>query len=222
MKNKMEILKRTPLFKGMSEEEISTVLDCLGSKESTYEKNNFIFSLEATNPTVGIILSGTVVVIKEDFWGNRSMLTKLGAGDIFGEAFTCAQTEKLPVGVLASEKCEVLFIDYRKIINAPEIRYSFQNKLIQNMLVILAGKNVMLTQKIEHLMKRSTREKILSYLSAQALEKGSHVFDISLSRQEMADYLAVDRSALSNELSKLQQEGFLTFRRNHFELKTEE
>ena len=222
MKNKMEILKRTPLFKGMSEEEISTVLDCLGSKESTYEKNNFIFSLEATNPTVGIILSGTVVVIKEDFWGNRSMLTKLGAGDIFGEAFTCAQTEKLPVGVLASEKCEVLFIDYRKIINAPEIRYSFQNKLIQNMLVILAGKNVMLTQKIEHLMKRSTREKILSYLSAQALETGSHVFDISLSRQEMADYLAVDRSALSNELSKLQQEGFLTFRRNHFELKTEE
>ena len=222
MKNKMEILKRTPLFKGMSEEEISTVLDCLGSKESTYEKNNFIFSLEATNPTVGIILSGTVVVIKEDFWGNRSMLTKLGAGDIFGEAFTCAQTEKLPVGVLASEKCEVLFIDYRKIINAPEIRYSFQNKLIQNMLVILAGKNVMLTQKIEHLMKRSTREKILSYLSAQALEKGGHVFDIALSRQEMADYLAVDRSALSNELSKLQQEGFLTFRRNHFELKTEE
>ena len=222
MKNKMEILKRTPLFKGMSEEEISTVLDCLGSKESTYEKNNFIFSLEATNPTVGIILSGTVVVIKEDFWGNRSMLTKLGAGDIFGEAFTCAKTEKLPVGVLASEKCEVLFIDYRKIINAPEIRYSFQNKLIQNMLVILAGKNVMLTQKIEHLMKRSTREKILSYLSAQALETGSHVFDISLSRQEMADYLAVDRSALSNELSKLQQEGFLTFRRNHFELKTEE
>ena len=222
MKNKMEILKRTPLFKGMSEEEISTVLDCLGSKESTYEKNNFIFSLEATNPTVGIILSGTVVVIKEDFWGNRSMLTKLGAGDIFGEAFTCAKTEKLPVGVLASEKCEVLFIDYRKIINAPEIRYSFQNKLIQNMLVILAAKNVMLTEKIEHLMKRSTREKILSYLSAQALEKGDNVFDITLSRQEMADYLAVDRSALSNELSKLQQEGFLTFRRNHFELKTEE
>lgn len=222
MKNKMEILKRTPLFKGMSEEEISAVLDCLGSKESTYERNNFIFSLEATNPTVGIILSGSVVVIKEDFWGNRSILTKLEPGDIFGEAFTCAQTEKLPVGVLASEKCEVLFIDYSRIINAAEIRHSFQNKLIQNMLVILAAKNVMLTQKIEHLMKRSTREKILSYLSAQALEKGRHIFDIPLSRQEMADYLGVDRSALSNELSKLQQEGFLTFRRNHFELKTEE
>ncbi|NCD08277.1 MAG: Crp/Fnr family transcriptional regulator [Negativicutes bacterium] len=222
MKNKMEILKRTPLFKGMSEEEISSVLCCLEAKESTYEKNSFIFSLEATRPTVGIILSGSVVVIKEDFWGNRSILTKLGSGDIFGEAFTCAQAEKLPVGVLASEKCEVLFIDYLKIINTPETHYSFQNKLIQNMLVILAAKNVMLTQKIEHLMKRSTREKILSYLSAQALEKGGHIFDITLSRQEMADYLAVDRSALSNELSKLQKEGFLTFRRNHFELKTEE
>lgn len=220
MKNIIEILKRTPLFKGMSEDEISRALDFLEAKESAYEKNVFIFSLEATNPTVGIILSGSVVVIKEDFWGNRSMLAKLGPGDIFGEAFTCAQTEKLPVGVLASEKCEVLFIDYRKIISSPSALYSFQNKLIQNMMLILAGKNVMLTQKIEHLMKRSTREKLLSYLSAQALEKGSHVFDVPLSRQEMADYLAVDRSALSNELSKLQQDGLLTFRRNHFELKT--
>ena len=220
MKNKIEILKRTPLFKHMSGEEISSVLCCLEAKEATYEKNNFIFSLEATTPTVGIILSGTVVVIKEDFWGNRSILTKLSAGDIFGEAFTCAQTEKLPVGVLASDRCEIIFIDYRRIINATNTIYPFQNKLIQNMLVILAAKNVMLTEKIEHLMKRSTREKILSYLSAQALEKGDNVFDITLSRQEMADYLAVDRSALSNELSKLQQEGFLTFRRNHFELKT--
>lgn len=220
MKNIIEILKRTPLFKGMSEDEISRALDFLEAKESAFEKNVFIFSLEATNPTVGIILSGSVVVIKEDFWGNRSMLAKLGPGDIFGEAFTCAQTEKLPVGVLASEKCEVLFIDYRKIISSPSALHSFQNKLIQNMMLILAGKNVMLTQKIEHLMKRSTREKLLSYLSAQALEKGSHVFDLPLSRQEMADYLAVDRSALSNELSKLQQDGLLTFRRNHFELRT--
>lgn len=220
MKNKMEILKRIPLFKGLSEDEITSALICLAAKETTYEKNAFIFSLEDTNPTVGIILSGSVVIIKEDFWGNRSMLTKLGVGDIFGEAFTCAQTEKLPVGVLASEKSEILFIDYKKILNDTSPACPFHNQLVQNMLVILAGKNVMLTQKIDHLMKRSTREKLLSYLSGRALETGSNVFDIPLSRQEMADYLAVDRSAMSNELSKLQEQGLLSFHRNHFELRT--
>ena len=148
------------------------------------------------------------------------MLAKLGVGDIFGEAFTCAQKEKMPVGVLASEKSEILFIDYKRILDNAGVACTSYNKLIQNMMLILAGKNVMLTQKIEHLMKRSTREKLLSFLSAQAIEAKSHVFDIPLSRQELADYLAVDRSAMSNELSKLQQEGLLACTRNHFELKT--
>ena len=220
MKILMEILKKTPLFRNMDEDEINSALSFLAARQAAYEKNSFIFSLEDGSPTVGIILAGSVVIIKEDFWGNRSMLAKLGVGDIFGEAFTCAQTEKMPVGVLASEKSEILFIDYKRILDDTGVACTSYNKLIQNMMLILAGKNVMLTQKIEHLMKRSTREKLLSFLSAQAIEAKSHVFDIPLSRQELADYLAVDRSAMSNELSKLQQEGLLACNRSHFELKT--
>ena len=126
----------------------------------------------------------------------------------------------MPVGVLASEKSEILFIDYKRILDNTGAACTSYNKLIQNMMLILASKNVMLTQKIEHLMKRSTREKLLSFLSAQAIEAKTHIFDIPLSRQELADYLAVDRSAMSNELSKLQQEGLLAFTRNHFDLRT--
>lgn len=220
MKILADKLKNCPLFKNMSEEETASALAFLDAKEVKYEKNTFIFSLEDAIPTVGIILSGTVAILKEDFWGNRSILAKLTAGDIFGEAFTCAQKEKMSVGALANEKCDILFIDYRRVLENTANSCSCENKLIQNMMVILAGKNVMLTQKIEHLMKRSTREKLLSYLSAQATEAQNHIFDIPLSRQELADYLGVDRSAMSNELSKLRQDDFLTFHRNHFELKT--
>ncbi|NLY83263.1 MAG: Crp/Fnr family transcriptional regulator [Acholeplasmataceae bacterium] len=220
MKNILQFLELNPLFRNMSLGEIESALSCLAAREAFFDKNVFIFEPETTKPSIGIILTGGVVIFKEDFWGNRSILTKLGAGDIFGEAFTCARTELLPVGALATERSRVLFVDYRKTLDAPSLLFPSQSKLAHNMLVILAAKNVMLTQKIEHLMKRSTRDKLLSYLSAQALTHGGPSFDIPLNRQELADYLAVDRSAMSNELGKLRKEGLLSYTRSHFELLT--
>lgn len=139
-------------------------------------------------------------------------------GGLFGEAFSFARVECLPVSVTAAEKTEVLFINCERIITVCPSACEFHNRLVRNMLKILAEKNMTLTQKIGHMGKRTTREKILSYLSEQAKKAGGESFTIPLNRQEMADYLAVDRSAMSKELGRLKEEGQISFHKNQFQL----
>lgn len=209
---------QSPLFKGIAEKELKELLKCLNAKETAYEKNEFIFRAGDKASSIGVIISGGVHVLKEDFWGNRTILAKLEEGDLFGEAFACREEEKLPVSVMAVEKSRILFVDYRRIINNCPNTCVFHASLIENMIRILAGKNVMLTQKMEHLSKRTTREKILSYLSAQAVRCGSNVFTIPFNRQELADFLCVERSAMSAELGKMRKEGLLSCEKNRFVL----
>lgn len=209
---------QSPLFKGIAEKELKELLKCLNAKETAYEKNEFIFRAGDKASSIGVIISGGVYVLKEDFWGNRTILAKLEEGDLFGEAFACREEEKLPVSVMAVEKSRILFVDYRRIINNCPNTCVFHASLIENMIRILAGKNVMLTQKMEHLSKRTTREKILSYLSAQAVRCGSNAFTIPFNRQELADFLCVERSAMSAELGKMHKEGLLSCEKNRFVL----
>ena len=167
---------------------------------------------------MGVVLTGSLHIVQEDFWGRRTILTHIGPGELFGEAFAFAELERLPVSAMAAEDAEVLLLDQRKIMSPCPEACGFHSDLVGNMLRILARKNVGLVQKIAHLTRRSTREKLLSYLSIRAREAGSGSFSIPFNRQELADYLAVDRSALSNELSKMRDEGILEFDRNEFEL----
>lgn len=218
MKKYMELIDKCPLFADMTEAELSALLSCLSAREHQYAKNQFIFTAGSQVSVIGTVLSGAAHVIHEDFWGNRTILAAIGEGGMFGEAFTCAGVEKLPVSVVAVQPSEVLLIDYGKIINTCSAACAFHTRLIGNMLRILAGKNVMLTQKMEIMSRRTTREKLLSYLSAQAMQAGSNSFDIPFNRQELAEYLSVDRSAMSGELSRMQREGILTFRKSHFQL----
>lgn len=210
---------QSPLFKGIAENDLKELLKCLNAKESAYEKNDFIFRAGDKASSIGVILSGGVYVLKEDFWGNRTILAKLEEGDLFGEAFACREEEKLPVSVMAVEKSRILFVDYRRIITNCPNTCVFHASLIENMIRILAGKNVMLTQKMEHMSKRTTREKILSYLSAQAVRCGSNAFTIPFNRQELADFLCVERSAMSAELGKMRKEGLLSCEKSRFVLK---
>lgn len=219
MKEKNFILKECPLFAEIADSDLEALLHCLSAEKEKFKKNSYIFSMEEKVTKIGIILSGRVYIIKEDFWGNRAIFSQLAKGELFGEAFCCAEAEEFPIAVLAIEETQVLMIDYYKIITTCSNSCLFHAKLIKNMLKILAYKNIMLTQKMEHLVKRTTREKLLSYLSEQAMRKKSNIFDIPFNRQELADYLSVDRSAMSNELSKMQKDGLLNFKRNHFELK---
>lgn len=218
MKKYYPIIEKVSLFKGLTKEDFESLENHMVTKVKKYAKSEFIFRAGELVSQVGIVLSGRTQIIKEDIWGNRTIVANMTVGDIFAEAFSCSKVERLTVSVLAGESTEVLFIDYNRILSTHSISESCKEKLIFNMIQVLANKNVMLTQKIEILSSRTTREKILNFLSNLAAKNQSYSFEIPFNRQELADFLCVDRSALSNELSKLQQEGILTFHKNRFTL----
>ncbi|QIB69737.1 Crp/Fnr family transcriptional regulator [Aminipila butyrica] len=222
MKKYLNILKHNPLFANMTEEELPIMLDCLMVKVRDFSKNEIILMAGDRIDRVGIVVEGSVHIVKEDIMGNRTIIAHIATGQIFGEAFSCASTEKLPVTVMASVNCTIMFIDYNRIINTCSNACLFHHRLLENMLGILARKNIMLNNKIEHMSKRSTRDKVLSYLFEQTQQQERRSFKIPFNRQELADYLCVDRSALSNELSKLREEGILEFNKNEFNLLMDE
>ena len=213
-----EFLASTPLFQGVSPENVGKMLSCLSIRQRTYEKDAYIFTAEDTPAEIGVVVRGSVNLIKEDYWGNRAIITKIAAGGVFGEACSCTTVRSIPVSVVAAERSDILFLNYRKVTTTCPNACPFHTALIQNMLGLIASKNLMLTNKISHLVKRTTREKLLSYFSEQAERTGSNSFTIPYNRQELADYLSVDRSAMSTELGKLRDEGLLEFHKNEFTL----
>ena len=213
-----EFLASTPLFQGVSPENVEKMLRCLSIRQRTYEKDAYIFTAEDAPSEIGVVARGSVHLIKEDYWGNRAIITKIAAGGVFGEACSCTAVHALPFSVVAAERSDILFLNYRKVTTTCPNACPFHAALIQNMLGLIASKNLMLTNKISHLVKRTTREKLLSYFSEQAEQAGSNSFTIPYNRQELADYLSVDRSAMSTELGKLRDERLLEFRKNQFTL----
>ncbi len=218
MENFFKILMSSPLFDEIGENELSSLLNCLAAKTVKYEKNDIILSSPEKLRSIRFVLTGSVYVVQDDFWGNRTIIAYIPAGNTFAEAFTCCEDEYLPLSAVAAEECEIMLIDYSRIIKNCPSSCSFHNTLIKNMIKIVASKNIMLTRKMEHLTKRTTREKILSFLSFRAAEAENTKFSIPFDRQGLADYLAVDRSALSRELSALQNEGIIKYRKNAFEI----
>jgi CRP-like cAMP-binding protein len=192
------------------------MLSCLGVKYKKYEKRSIIVLAEDNADHVGIVLGGAVLIVKEDFVGNRSIVDRIGQYDMFGEAFACAGIQKSPVTVVAAENCEIMWIQFRRIINTCSTSCIFHSKLIENMMKLLALKNLQMNKKLEITSKRNLRDKLMAYLLMQAKEAQSFDFTIPLSRSELADYLYVDRSALSRELGNMRDEGLIQFNKNHF------
>jgi len=213
-----ETIAHSHLFEDIPIAQQDTLLSCLNAKKKSYGKDEYVLRAGDKVAEVGIVLSGGVNITKDDFEGNRSILSKAGPGAMFAEAFVCSNADTLPVSVISTEKTEILFIDYKRIATVCSSACGFHNSLINNMMGILARKNVMLTEKVKHTGKRTTKEKLLSYLSTRAIKAGSPTFDIPFNRQELADYLGVDRSAMSAELCKLRDAQILSFERNHFTL----
>lgn len=218
MENYYDILKKVELFEGIDENDYESILSCLYARTVHYNKNQNVFHKDDPVTNAGIILSGQVQVLKEDYYGNRSIVTKLTKGALFGETFVCADIKKLPVSVIAEAESEILFIDYQKLIHSCKSTCAFHSRLIYNMLRIVARKNIMLNQKIELLSKRTTREKLLAYLAAEAQKAGNNNFLIPFNREELADYLSVDRSAMSAELGRMRDDGLIQFHKNNFTL----
>jgi CRP-like cAMP-binding protein len=211
-------LRECELFRGISDGEVGAALECLRASRAVFEKGAFIFRAGENADRLGAVLSGGAYVAREDFWGGRSILARVGPGELFGEAFICAGVENYPVSAVAAENSEILFLDYAGAVAERASPQPFHAPLLRNMLKILAEKNIFLTRKMEHITRKTTREKLVSYLSERALAEGAHSFDIPFNRQELADYLSVERSAMSAELSRMKGEGILDFKKNHFTL----
>ena len=200
----------SPLFRNIALADLASLLDCLDARERAYEKGAWLLRRGEWTDRLGLVLSGTVHILREDFWGSRSIVGLAGPGEIFAESYALAG-EPLEVSVLAASDARVLFLRV-------ETALTGCGQLTRNLTALLAEKNLTLTRKMRHMARRTTREKLLSYLSAQALRSGGPEFDIPMDRQQLADYLAVDRSAMSAALGKLRDEGVLEFRKNHFRL----
>ncbi|MCL1829546.1 MAG: Crp/Fnr family transcriptional regulator [Oscillospiraceae bacterium] len=216
MKRIFDTIKSNPLFQGIAFSDFKSMMSCLSARSTAYKKGDVILLSGDTVNFVGLVLSGGVKVIKEDMNGNITILTELGISESFGEVFACAGVDHSPVTVQASEDAKILFIDYKKIITACSAICPFHTRLIENMLKPIAQKNLTLNQKIDILSKRTTREKLMSFFDYQ--RGAAKKFSIPYSREELAHYLCVDRSAMSNELCKMRDDGILKFSKNLFEI----
>jgi CRP-like cAMP-binding protein len=217
MKRLFEAPKGAPLFDGIALSDFEKMFDCLSARKKVYQKDEVILLSGNLVSSIGLVISGSVKITKTDMDGRMIILAKMGASKLFGETFACAGIDHSPVTVIASDDdTEILFMNYRKIITTCPSSCFFHNKLIENMLKIVAKKNLMLNEKIEILSKRTTREKLLSFFD---LHRGNQkIFKLPFDREEMAQYLCVDRSAMSNELGKMKKEGIIKFKKNVFEI----
>ncbi len=216
MKEYLPIIKNSPLFSGINDEEIYSILTCLEAKKDFFNKDEFILRTGQNIDSIGLILNGSAFIIQEDFWGNRNLIAQFTQGQIFAEAFACSSGSFLNVSVTAKSNCEIMWLNVKRILTVCSSACPHHIKIIRSLLSEIAKKNLTQSEKLTHMGQRTTREKLLSYLSAQSMKKNSSEFDIEFNRQQLADYLSVERSAMSAELSKLRDEGFLKFNRSHF------
>ena len=211
------ILTDCALFRGLRRAQIREMLPCLSARQARFRRGQFLLRAGDRASSAGIILSGEAEVLQEDFWGNRNLLAAVGPGELFAEAFACAHAVS-PVSVQCTTDGSVLYLNVRAVFSPCEKACAQHKTLSQNLIRVLAEKNMQLNEKAGFLSQRTTREKLLAYLSAQARRAGSASFRIPFDRQQLADYLCIDRAAMSSEISKLQKEGVIKTNRNHFEL----
>lgn len=195
------------------------MLSCLETREERFPKDTFLLRTGDTAESIGLVLSGSVLVVQEDIWGNRNILSKAGPGQTFAAAYAFAPGSLLNVSVLAETPVTAMFLNVKRVLNVCPSACEHHSRIIRNLLGELAEKNLRFGEKLTHMGQRTTRAKLMSYFSAEAQRLGTYEFDIPFSRQQLADYLAVERSGLSLELGKMRSEGLLDFHKSHFILK---
>lgn len=211
-------LAKTALFQGITEQEVGALLPCLRAREKKYKKDAVIFRAGTATSEIGIVEEGSVNIVVNFYWGNSNIFGRIGRGEIFAENYAAIPEKELLCDVVAAESTNVILLDFQCLLSTCEKNCVFHNRLIQNIVRISAMKSLNLSSRMMHIAPKSIRGRLLSYLSEQAEVHGSPLFMIPFSRQQLADYLGVDRSALSNELSKMQKDGLIAFRKNEFTL----
>ena len=216
MEQYLFVLRNSPFFQGITEAEILSVLHCVEATVVRKKKDEWIFRVGDSTQTMGLVLSGSVLSVQEDLWGHRNILAKILPGDFFGESYAATPGSVLNISVVAQEDVEILLLNINRLMTVCHNTCTHHNRLIRNLVSVLAGKVLQRDSKIIHISKRSTREKLLSYLSSESIRQGKLAFDIPYDRQQLADYLSVERAAMSAELSKLKKEGILDTHKNYF------
>ena len=218
MEEYFDLLMQNPLFAGISREELHAMLGCLNARATQVRKGDPVFLEGDPAGFIGIVLTGAVRIVRDDFYGQRSFLTQAEPGDIFAEAYACAPVEAMPISGYAAADSQVMLLSARKMLTVCTNACGFHNQLVKNLLAVVAEKNLQLSRKIQVMSQKTTREKLIAYLLDQAKQQGSDAFTIPLDRQALADYLGVERSAMSAELSKLRRDGVLETAGSRFRL----
>ena len=218
MEKYIPILKRTQLFSGVGEEEIGAMLNCLQAKLCTYKKGEYVLRQGEHLDKILVLVSGKLHIQRDDYWGNRSIINMVSIGEMFGEAYVAPKSGTLMNDVLAVENSAVIFFDVKRIITVCSAACRFHSMVVQTLFFAISDKNRKLVQKLTFMTKRTTREKLIAYLSEESKRQNSSEFSIPFNRQQLADYLSVDRSAMSNELCKMRDEGLIEFEKNYFKL----
>ena len=212
----IQFIKNTALFRGMSEEEVLSAIEVLQAVERQYIKDDIVLYAGDTTDRMGLVLSGSVTIESNDAWGNRTILSHVGRGQFFAETYALFKDEPLLVDVRANEKSNILFLKSGNIQALMDQSAPWAIKYMTNSLMISARKNLMLSGRSFHTAPKNIRGRVLSYLNSVSLQKHSNEFDIPFDRQQLADYLNLERSALSKELGKMQRDGLIKAKKNHF------
>ena len=218
MEKYIPILKRTQLFSGVGEEEIGAMLNCLQARLCTYKKGEYVLRQGEHLDKILVLVGGKLHIQRYDYWGNRSIINMVSIGEMFGEAYVAPESGTLINDALAVEDSAVIFFDVKRIITVCSSACRFHSMVVQNLFFAISDKNRKLVQKLTFMTKRTTREKLIAYLSEESKRQNSSEFSIPFNRQQLADYLSVDRSAMSNELCKMRDEGLIEFEKNYFKL----
>lgn len=218
MKKYLNMLKRTRLFSGVGESEIEGMLLCLQAKKLLLKKGEYMCRAGEHLNCVPLLAEGRLHVQNDDFWGNRAIMNVILPGEIFGESYLAPDSGPMQNDILAIEDSVVICLDANRVMTTCSSACRFHQTVVRNLFFEVSQRNRRLAQKLSHISKRSTREKLISYLSEQSKINGSSIFQIPMNRQQLADFLSVDRSAMSNELCKMRDEGLISFDKNRFEL----
>ena len=222
MKDFLPVIHSAKLFSGISVEELNAMLVCLKAEKREFPKDAFLLRTGDMADSIGFVLTGTVLIVQEDIWGNRNILSKAGPGQTFAVAYACAGGSRLNASVVAETQVIAMFMNVKRILDVCPSACSHHSLIIRNLLGELAEKNLQFNEKLTHIGQRTTRAKVMSYLSAQAQRLGTCEFDIPFSRQQFADYLGVERSGLSIELGKMKKDGVIDFHKSHFVIRKRE
>lgn len=218
MNKYLPVLKRTQMFSGIGEKEITAMLHCLQAELHTYKKGEYVFRQGEYLNDIAVLVQGSLHIQRDDYWGHHSIINRIHVGEMFGEAYAAPDSGAILNDVVAIEDSAIILFDINKILTTCPSACKFHSTVVKNMFFSISSKNRNLMQKLTHMSNRSTREKLMSYLSEEAKKQNNSTFSISFNRQQLADFLSVDRSAMSNELCKMRDEGLLQFQKNSFTL----